>query len=189
MTIFRIITKLRHRHSHQIANRAGSHGSAPGGAGRGGAGRGATMQRIAVMTAVAMVVSAHAYATPPLPEGDRYAENFAKIVADNDFREHYDQLRRDFPRFDWHNNGCSGPAKLTGYADDFFWPCVQHDFGYRNAKMVHRHNETTRTFIDFQLLEHTKRVCSHRSLLAKPPCYVTANNFYSAVRLFGRSHF
>ena len=147
------------------------------------------MHRTAVMTAFAMLISVSAHATPHKPLGELYVGNFAKIAADDKFREHYGEWRRNFPDFDWNNDGCSGPAKLTGYADNFFWPCVQHDFGYRNASRVHRRNEATRKFIDDELLHHTKQVCSHYGVWKKPRCYVTADHFYKAVRLFGRGHF
>jgi hypothetical protein len=190
MIIARIIMKLRDRHSRQIANRTCSHRLTARGAAPGSAGRGApTMHRTAVMTAVAMLISVSAYAARHKTLDEPYVGTFATIAADDKFREHYDEWRRNFPDFDWHNNGCSGPAKLTGYADNFFWPCVQHDFGYRNAPLVNRRNEATRKFIDDELLKHTKQVCSHYHVLKKPSCYVTANNFYNAVRLFARGYF
>jgi hypothetical protein len=173
MIITRIIMRLRDRDRRP--------GSAGGGA--------SAMHRTAVMTAVAMLISVSAYATRHKTLDESYVRNFARIAADDKFREHYDEWRRNFPLFDWNSDGCKGPAKLTGYEDNFLWPCVQHDFGYRNAPLVNRRNEATRKFVDDELLKHTKQVCSHYGVLKKPSCFVTADNFYKALRRFSRDRF
>lgn len=158
-------------------------------------------KRIAAMGAIAMLVSASADAAPHRPiidttpkkpaaaAQDLYSRYYRTIVSDDNFRAHYQQWRRGFPGFNWHTNGCSWPASLTHYADNFYWPCVQHDFGYGNSRMVHQHNEATRKFIDVNLLRHTRQLCSHYGVLAKPGCYVAAGTFYVAVRNGGKSHF
>jgi hypothetical protein len=144
--------------------------------------------RISIL--LAMLVAVPAHAVPPEVVSDaQYASAFNTIAADRDFRAHSDQWRQKFPEFDWSTDGCSGPAKLTGFADNFYWPCVQHDFGYRNNRKVHRHNEVTRAFIDAEFLAHLRQLCSHYAWLAKPGCYLAAENFYTAVRAGGRSKF
>lgn len=138
---------------------------------------------------LAMLVAVPAHAAPTEGSDAQYAAAFNTIAADNSFHAHYDQWRNKFPNFDWGTDGCSGPAKLTGFADNFYWPCVQHDFGYRNNRKVHRHNETTRAFVDAELLAHIKQLCAHYALLAKPGCYLAAQNFYNAVRVGGWAKF
>ena len=150
-----------------------------------------SMKRIALAAAAVMLVSAaaHARPEPPATRHDLYVAYYRTIVADNDFHARYNSWRKQFPNYNWKTNGCSNPAKYTHYADNFYWPCVQHDFGYGNNQLVGQHNEATRKFIDDKFLEHMKQVCSHYAILAKPGCYGAANVFYLAVRAGGRSAF
>lgn len=144
--------------------------------------------RFSILLAMLIAVPAHADPAPTVSDV-QYALVFSTIAADNSFHDHHNAWRQKFPNFDWNTDGCSGPAKLTGYADNFYWPCVQHDFGYRNNRRVHRHDDETRKFIDVELLTHMKQLCSHYAVLAKPGCYVAADNFYAAVRVGGGSYF
>ena len=144
--------------------------------------------RISILLAMLVAVPAHA-APAEYPRNDRYVQYFNTIAADNSFRAHYDQWRQQFPKFDWSTDGCSGPARLPRFADNFYWPCVQHDFGYLNHRRVHRYDEATRAFLDAELLAHTRQLCSHYAARARPGCYLAANRFYTAARASGRSAF
>ncbi|PNY81615.1 phospholipase A2 [Deinococcus koreensis] len=114
---------------------------------------------------------------------------YTTIAATNTFRSRYWTLRGAFPRFNWGNDGCSGPAGYTGWSDEFFWPCVQHDFGYRNARFYpSRMNEADRHWIDGQFKQHMQAVCDTLGW-RKPFCYVAAQAFYTAVYLRGGSSY
>jgi hypothetical protein len=123
---------------------------------------------LSILLAMLVAVPAHAVPANAAARDDLYTRYFNTIAADNSLRVHYTQWRHPFPAFDWRTDGCSGPATLTDYADNFYWPCVQHDFGCRNNRRVHRHNDATRAFIDADLLAHTRQLCSRYPVLAKP---------------------
>ncbi|MFC4454038.1 phospholipase A2 [Deinococcus sonorensis] len=126
---------------------------------------------------------------PNITAQSLYSQYFRTIVADDHFRANYSNWRRGFPGYNWSNDGCSGPANRTGYGDNFLWPCIQHDFGYRNNRLAGQHNESTRLFIDVAFLRHMNQLCSHYSWYAKPGCYAMANVFYNGVRFGGWSSF
>lgn len=118
-----------------------------------------------------------------------FLSTYTTIAATNTFRSRYWTLRGAFPRFNWGNDGCSGPAGYTGWSDEFFWPCVQHDFGYRNARFYpSRMNETDRHWVDGQFKQHMQAVCDTLGW-RKPFCYVAAQAFYTAVYLRGGSSY
>jgi hypothetical protein len=158
------------------------------------------MAVLAVVAVIATLSATTAHARTDREPGARLgaaagtAGAYRSIVADDNFRTHYEQYKRQFPppRFNWGNDGCSGPAKLTGYNDNFFWPCVQHDFGYRNNRIASQHNEGTREFVDRQFLRHMRQICDrYDSALikrgAKVACYGAADAFYHAVRVGAKS--
>lgn len=114
---------------------------------------------------------------------------YAIIASTSTFRPRYWTLRGAFPRFNWGNDGCSGPAGYTGWSDEFFWPCVQHDFGYRNARFYpSRMNEADRHWVDGQFKQHMQAVCDTLGW-RKPFCYVAAQAFYTAVYYGGGSSY
>lgn len=118
-----------------------------------------------------------------------YLSTYTTIAATNTFRSRYSTLRSAFPRFNWGNDGCSGPSGYTGWSDEFFWPCVQHDFGYRNARFYpSRMNEADRHWVDGQFKQHMQAVCDTLGW-RKPFCYVAAQAFYTAVYFGGRSSY
>ncbi|GHF40962.1 hypothetical protein HNQ07_001536 [Deinococcus metalli] len=119
-----------------------------------------------------------------------YAVTTYTIIASTDtFRSRYSTLRSAFPRFNWSNDGCSGPSGYTGWSDEFLWPCVQHDFGYRNARFYSsRMNETDRHWVDGQFKQHMQQVCDTLGW-RKPFCYVAAQAFYTAVYFGGKSSY
>lgn len=109
-----------------------------------------------------------------------------QIVKSSDFEQNYNQYKSECPNFDWTTDGCSVPAEVQDliplshtYCGIFYWPCRQHDFGYRNADTEHVLNEDARKQVDDQLLASMKKTCSNFS------CKAVAESFYSAVRLFG----
>jgi hypothetical protein len=138
------------------------------------------LARIAVLVALAVSLSAPAYAKSRAP--DLYKRNYRTIVADNHFRANYQNWKRGYPRFDWSNDGCSAPSLFASFSRLFHWPCVQHDFGYRNNRKVGLHNRATKAFVDGTFLGHMKQVCARQSGAARLRCNVAAGAFYTAVR-------
>lgn len=155
------------------------------------------------VVALALLCSASAYARPlvrttpvsdrAVPDRgrwlDRYVENFRKIAADDEFRANYRHWRQRYPNYDWNSNGCGEPASGTGYANEFYWACVQHDFGYRNNRLVDVHDERTRLFIDKALAIHLRQICAARSGPDRARCDVVGRTFYATMRIWGRFAF
>lgn len=144
------------------------------------------LKRIMAIAAVAMLASSSADAAPRLSTAarkptatihDRHARYYGTIVPENHFRTTY-QWRRGFPG---HTYGCSWPVSVTHDAGHFYWPCVRHDLGDRNPRTLYRHNE--------DLLRHTRDLCLHDSVRARPGCYFAAERRYAAVRSPGKSRY
>lgn len=117
------------------------------------------------------------------------SSTYKSVSANNSFRSQYSSLRGKYPSFNWTTDGCSGPSGYTGWSDEFYWPCRQHDFGYRNA----RHypslmNETHRHWVDGQFKQHMQNVCDDLGW-RKYPCYAAAQAFYTAVYYGGKGSF
>ncbi|MDO8363423.1 MAG: phospholipase A2 [Actinomycetota bacterium] len=96
--------------------------------------------------------------------------------------------------FDWSTDGCSAPLKGdTGLSYNFRNPCVRHDFGYRNLKLLERRYGTGRTYwnsnnrkrVDLQFLADMQAHCRTRGLLLQPTCFTWALTYYTAVRIAG----
>ncbi|ADV67924.1 phospholipase A(2) [Deinococcus maricopensis] len=122
-----------------------------------------------------------------------YAQRiYTDIAADNNFTGNLAYNKRTFPRFNWGNDGCSIPG-LPDAASKYivFHPaCVQHDFGYRNARAYpNLMNENHRGWVDGQFKEHMRTICSKRNILLRPGCYADAEIFWAAVRHGGRGSF
>jgi len=122
----------------------------------------------------------HQQASTPLTAQSDAA--FVRTYRDDNFKNNYLNDRHYMPNYDWSQDGCSGPATKTGYADNFYWPCVQHDFGYRNNRRARMHNEWTRYDIDVSFLRHMDNLCAHYGVFAKVPCYSMSTIFYKGVR-------
>lgn len=135
-----------------------------------------------------VVPAAQAY-PPMLVAQNLYAQNYFTVVDDDNFHANYLNWEHYFPGYNWGTDGCSGPAAYSGYNDNFYWPCVQHDFGYRNATFTGNHNETARSHVDSAFQRHMNQLCSHYAVLAKPGCYTAAKAFFLAVRAKGQSSF
>lgn len=122
-----------------------------------------------------------------------YAQRiYTDISADNNFMGNYSFNTRTFPRFNWSNDGCSVPYLPSRFRDMLvFKPaCIQHDFGYRNARAYpNLMNENHRAWIDGQFKEHMRSICSRRTLVLRPGCYVDAEAFWGAVRNWGDDSF
>jgi hypothetical protein len=130
-------------------------------------------------TAAAPTAAAQAVEPPSLKP------TYRTITGASNFRQNYDYWKNRFRVFDWSNDGCTG-AGITGYGDDFYWPCVQHDFAYRNNRRVGVHNEATRKRVDDVLRRNTRAICSRRpNGLDKHNCYGASDTIYNAVRTFG----
>jgi hypothetical protein len=142
--------------------------------------------RIAILFAMAVAAPAHAASHTAADRDDRYVRNVTEIADDNGFRAHDTRWRRPFPGFDWRTDGCSGPARLTGYADNVHGPWVQPDVGDRHDGRAHCHH-ATRAFIDDELLSHARQRCAHDAVPAEAGCDLAAGNSYPAVRAFGTS--
>ncbi|UQN09321.1 phospholipase A2 [Deinococcus sp. QL22] len=124
------------------------------------------------------------------PQAAPYAQYiYTNIAGDNNFRGNYSFNKSRFPRFNWSNDGCSGPSEYTGWSDEFYWPCLAHDFGYRNARLYpNLLNGNHRAWVDSQFKQHMRLKCDTLGW-RKYPCYAAAEGFYQAVRLRGAGSF
>jgi hypothetical protein len=155
------------------------------------------MISLALVAVFVMGFSTQAHARIPRDRDPRaprqgFSAAYRMIVADDNFHANYDRYKRQYPQFNWGNDGCSGPARFTGYSDNFFWPCVQHDFGYRNNRIASQHNEAARQFVDSEFRQHMKQICGrYDSAIRKRParwsCNGAADAFYTAVRARAQS--
>jgi Prokaryotic phospholipase A2 len=92
-------------------------------------------------------------------------------------------------RFDWSDNGCSGPTPFDNlFYAKFANPCKRHDFGYRNSRPIGV-GATWKGDIDATFYNDMIVWCNSnntRYLPAWSLCVLRAGTFYSAVRTFGR---
>ncbi|MFJ7159473.1 phospholipase A2 [Streptomyces sp. NPDC101118] len=109
-----------------------------------------------------------------------------------------DEKRRSGHRRDlvWSDDGCSAPwygyiiigAPLAYYANQFYWPCARHDFGYRNYRKQNRRTRANKDRIDSRFkYDMKKRICEPK--LIETVCNGAANGFYWAVSKHGDSSF
>jgi hypothetical protein len=127
-------------------------------------------------------------ATHEKAKRDDYVKDYVTIVRDQDFSDKIVvEWRKRYPKFDWSTDGCSGGVKHVSKQDfaQFFWPCAQHDFGYRNNDFVGRHDDKTRAFVDSEFLERMRAVCDKLSGVKKTTCRGKAKLFYAAVHKLG----
>ncbi len=155
--------------------------------------------RLALLVAVTSVLTV----VSPAAAGPRNALVHT-AAGDFSFVQHelYDLSMRDFLTaiatgdrwYDWSNDGCSAPlVGDTGVSFNFRNPCVRHDFGYRNLKLLERRwgrgntywNATNRRRVDQQFLADMKAHCRTRSFLLQPSCFSWAQTYYAAVRIAG----
>lgn len=149
----------------------------------------------ALIAALAMALSVTASAatasstTARHPE-DPYVAAFRQIIRDPEFRQNLSRWKKQFPDFNWDNDGCSGPAKLSKkYSTLFLWPCTQHDFGYRNNDKYGFHDKVSRKPIDDEFRERMLAVCKALPAAEQKKCIRTAKVFYQAVRKVGWSFY
>jgi len=93
--------------------------------------------------------------------------------------------RRFYRDLDWSTDYCSAPfVGNTGRSFNFRLPCQRHDFGYRNLKIIGAFTEENRRRVDDRFLADMKTTCAPRPLTQKYNCYLWADTFYAAVRVF-----
>lgn len=119
-----------------------------------------------------------------------YAQNvYLSIMRDTYFESNLATNKRRYPRFNWTTDGCSSIAQYSYWANTFYMPCVQHDFGYRNVKFYPGlMNESHRAVVDAQFKAQMRRKCAARRW-DKYTCYWTADDFYIAVHRFAQDAF
>ena len=101
---------------------------------------------------------------------------FPRFVRDN---------RREFSELDWSTDYCSAPfVGNTGRSFNFRLPCQRHDFAYRNLKILGGFNEENRKRADDRFLLDMKSTCAPRVVTQRFNCYLWADTFYVAVRVF-----
>ena len=77
----------------------------------------------------------------------------------------------------------------TGPSFDFRWPCIRHDFAWRNLKRLDAQRSTPvdtrarRLRADEQFLADMRTTCDLRSGLARTTCRTVAATYYQAVVL------
>jgi hypothetical protein len=93
--------------------------------------------------------------------------------------------RRFYRDLNWSTDYCSAPfVGNTGRSFNFRLPCQRHDFGYRNLKIVGAFTEENRRRVDDRFLDDMKTTCAPRPVTQKYNCYLWADTFYAAVRVF-----
>jgi len=93
--------------------------------------------------------------------------------------------RRFYRDLDWSTDYCSAPfVGNTGRSFNFRLPCQRHDFGYRNLKIIGAFTEENRRRVDDRFLADMKTTCAPRPVTQKYNCYLWADTFYAAVRVF-----
>ncbi|WP_216322784.1 phospholipase A2 [Deinococcus aestuarii] len=117
---------------------------------------------------------------------------YTRLAADDKFTGNLSSYKRTYPRFNWSNDGCSVPHLPEKFRKMIvFHPaCVQHDFGYRNARSYpNLMNENHREWVDGQFKQHMRAICSRRNIFLRPGCYADAQAFWLAVRWGGKDSF
>ncbi len=93
--------------------------------------------------------------------------------------------RRQYGELDWSTDYCSAPfVGNTGRSFNFRLPCQRHDFGYRNLKVIGAFTEANRKRVDDQFLADMKATCAPRGVTQRYNCFLWADTFYTAVRVF-----
>jgi len=93
--------------------------------------------------------------------------------------------RRFYRDLDWSTDYCSAPfVGNTGRSFNFRLPCQRHDFGYRNLKIIGAFNEENRKRVDDRFLADMKSTCTPRGVTQRYNCFLWADTFYAAVRVF-----
>lgn len=179
----------------------------PGSAGEPGAVRGVVARGARRLRRIAMAVAAvaalamlfgsggdaHAAAEAraagkPQKKRDEHVNMYKPIIMDPGFSARKVKAWREagFIQFDWTTDGCSGGMRefAPKFFAKFFWPCAQHDFGYRNNDLVGFHDDKTREFVDRELHERMRAVCA-KQRIGKRSCYLQAKLAYDALRKFG----
>ena len=102
-----------------------------------------------------------------------------------EFPRFFRENRRFYRDLDWSTDYCSAPfVGNTGRSFNFRLPCQRHDFGYRNLKIIGAFTEENRRRVDDRFLADMKTTCAPRPLTQKYNCYLWADTFYAAVRVF-----
>ena len=147
---------------------------------------------LSMLVAATSVLAANS--APPDPAPNRFSAETAIIthlLFDLDlktFTRQYASLRRTNKTLDWTSDGCSAPLiGDSGRSFDFRWPCVRHDFGYRNFKSHDLFNDETRLRIDDKFRQDLDESCRPRMRSFKVRCLAWAEIYYSAVRAMGGS--
>lgn len=93
--------------------------------------------------------------------------------------------RRFYRDLDWSTDYCSAPfVGNTGRSFNFRLPCQRHDFGYRNLKIIGAFTEENRKRVDDRFHADMKSTCTPRRVTQRYNCYLWADTFYAAVRIF-----
>ena len=131
---------------------------------------------------------------PPDPASKTFA-NEATIIThlmfDLDlkaFTRQYSSLRRENKTLDWSTDGCSAPLiGDSGRSFNFRWPCLRHDFGYRNFKSRGLFNTEMRQRVDDRFRRDLDESCEPKQRTFKVRCLAWAEIFLTAVRAAGGS--
>ena len=102
-----------------------------------------------------------------------------------DFPRFVRENRSSYRQLDWSTDYCSAPfVGNTGRSFNFRLPCQRHDFAYRNLKRLGSLDEVTRKRADDRFLSDMKSTCTPRPVTQRYNCYLWADTFYAAVRVF-----
>lgn len=161
--------------------------------------------RAAVLATGVLVVVA---ASPPSAHSSQRSQADGIMNRSYDSFVRFKSNTRTRPsRFDWSDDGCSGPWGISNaYRNLFNKPCQLHDFGYRNygrvdaddlgrARLHLGRDESTRSWIDDRFRTEMGRVCNTTftrwwQKANKATCVAEARIVWTAVRgYFGRKAF
>jgi hypothetical protein len=187
-TTLTMTTKHEQAHSITGKDRVTSDRAAGSGSGR----MRRSARSVAAVAALTVMSSAGAdarAATLPDTKRDEYVNTYLSVVRDHGFSESkVGKWKRTFPLFNWTTNACEGTIKdpaTRKYFAVFFWPCAQHDFGYRNNDLVGHHDDRTRNIVDSEFLERMNAVCSRPTVIRKKQCRGVAKKLYDAAHSKG----
>lgn len=115
-----------------------------------------------------------------------------------DFASQHDGLMRSqYGVYDWSTDECSvpfvGSLANSGPGFNFTWPCIQHDFGYRNFKWLEsayapRWGSYWRGYkdtIDSHFWWNMIQRCDNGAFYWIDTCQAVANTYWWAVHNFG----
>lgn len=156
------------------------------------------MKRFLVCTALVLALAAGTTAVPAqAAPSAAVVSDGRQVTLERVYGPLYAKYKARYPtQLNWNKNGCSIPWAAWGvdpataaYGSFFTRSCDRHDFGYRNHKITGYSRKT----VDDKLLSNMIYQCKAKDwpgpdAVAELPCLRAASRIYTAVRIFGGTH-